>query len=88
MSVVVNEQHIVLGRIRIEHLERVDPTATAEDVMEPGPATVRADADLEATRKRLRDRRVPSVLVTTPDGTLLGLLAAADEPDDGSPTPA
>jgi len=76
--VVVNEQRIVLGRIRISDLERAASGATVEQVMEPGPATIRADADLEQTRDRLRRRRVPDILVTTPEGELLGVLAATD----------
>ncbi len=79
LCVVVNEHRIVLGRVRMADLERAAPDATAEQVMEPGPATIRADADLEQTRERLRRRRVPSILITTPEGELLGVLAAAVE---------
>ena len=74
--VVVNEQRIVLGRLRMADLESAAREATAEQVMEPGPATIRADADLEPTRERLRRRRAPDILVTTPEGELLGVLAA------------
>ena len=76
--VVVNEQRIVLGRIRSADLERAALEATAEQIMEPGPATIRADADLEQTGERLRDRHVTDILVTTPEGELLGVLAATD----------
>ncbi len=54
--VVVNDQHVVLGRVRVADLVDAPLDATAEDVMQPGPATVRADADLEQTRDRLRQR--------------------------------
>lgn len=76
--VVVNEQRIVLGRLWRADLECAAPEATAEQVMEPGPATIRADADLEQTRERLRHRHVTDILVTTPEGELLGVLAATD----------
>ena len=76
--VVVNEHHIVLGRIRAADLDRAPAGATAEEVMEPGPATVRADADLEQMRERLRHRGVPHILVTTPEGELLGALSATE----------
>jgi CBS domain-containing protein len=46
--------------------------------MKPGPTTVRADADLGETRRQLRERHVASILVTTPDGELLGVLEADD----------
>jgi hypothetical protein len=46
--VVVNEQRVVLGRLRADHIDRGDPR-TAEEVMEPGPATIRADAPAAET---------------------------------------
>ncbi|MEP6626210.1 MAG: CBS domain-containing protein [Acidimicrobiia bacterium] len=76
--VVVNGHHIVLGRIRVANLGRASAGATAEEVMEPGPATVRADVDLDETRERLRHRGVPHILVTTPEGELLGALSAVE----------
>ena len=71
ICIVVNEQRVVLGRLR---LDRLDEVATAEDVMQPGPATIRAHEDLRATLDRMAQRRVTGLLVTTPDGELLGLL--------------
>jgi CBS domain-containing protein len=46
--------------------------------MQPGPATVRAHEDLAATRQRMNERHVALLLVTTPDGTLIGIVEAAD----------
>jgi hypothetical protein len=53
--IVVNEQPVVLGRLRAD---RVDPAddRTAEEVMEPGPVTVRADAPAAETTERMRSR--------------------------------
>lgn len=76
--VVVNEQGIVLGRVRTKDLVGAASDATAEQIMEPGPATVRADADLEETRERMQSRHVAGILVTTPQGELLGALSAAE----------
>ncbi len=76
--VVVNERGIVLGRLRLDGIDEALGTAV-EDVMEPGPATVRADADLRQTVERLRNRRISDIIVTTPDGELLGVLNANDE---------
>jgi predicted transcriptional regulator len=42
--------------------------------MEPGPATVRADADLAETIERMNRRRVKALIVSTPDGVLLEVL--------------
>jgi predicted transcriptional regulator len=73
MCVVVNDHRIVQGRLRRDRLDPAD-TRTAEDVMEPGPATIRADADLAETLERMTARNVTSLIVSTPDGVLLGAL--------------
>ena len=73
--VVVNEHRIVLGRLRINRVDEASEER-AEEVMEPGPATVRADADVERTTQRLRSRGVGEIIVSTPDGELLGVLRA------------
>ena len=47
--------------------------APAAEVMQPGPTTVRAHEDLDATRQRITEHHVAHLLVTTRDGTLLGV---------------
>ena len=71
---VLNETGVVLGRLRIrgDHPER----ATAEEAMHPGPTTVRANADLVETLQRMHARSVASIVVTTPEGVLLGVVHA------------
>jgi CBS domain-containing protein len=73
VCVVVNDHRVVQGRLRLDRLDPRD-TRTAEHVMEPGPATIRADADLADARERMTSRKVSSLLVTTPEGVLLGAL--------------
>jgi CBS domain-containing protein len=73
VCVVVNEAGVVQGRLRHREAEAGDPRP-AETVMEPGPTTIRADADLDQTTERMRRRRVSSLIVTDPDGVLLGLI--------------
>ncbi|MGH9030734.1 MAG: CBS domain-containing protein [Acidimicrobiia bacterium] len=68
---VVNEQRIVLGRVGPDGHPR---TARAEDVMEPGPATVRANEPRDALLGRMDKRKVREIVVTTPEGRLLGVL--------------
>ena len=83
--VVVNEERVVLGLLREKELAS-DPAATAEEAMRTGPTTVRPDTPAEKMVERMRKRDTASVLVTTPDGTLVGLLyrekaeRQADEP--------
>ncbi len=74
ICVVVNDQGVVLGRLRFDRLGATG--GTAEDAMQPGPATIRAHENLDATLDRMAQRRVTALLVTTPDGELLGLIRA------------
>ena len=76
---VLNEERVVLGRIRGAAIDG-DPDALVEDVMESGPTTVRPNADVDALIERMRRRDVPSIVVTTSDGRLVGTfgLDAAD----------
>jgi CBS domain-containing protein len=71
--IVLNDQGVVLGRLGPRGLT-TQPDALAEDVMEAGPATVRAHEPLDALVERMRARRVSEILVTTPEGRLLGLI--------------
>lgn len=72
--IVVNDHGIVLGRVRAG--DRDDRVATAETAMEPGPATVRAHEPLDELLDRMRARRVPEIIVSTPEGRLLGVVRA------------
>ena len=83
LCLVLNDHDVVRGRLRLDRLDPAD-TRVVEDVMEPGPATVRADADLEETTERMRRRGVPTLIVSTPEGVLLGVVHAEPnkEPDE------
>lgn len=69
--VVVNDQGVVLGRVRPGRYHR---GTTAEGVMAPGPTTVRAHEPLDPLLERMKKRRVHEIIVTTPEGRLLGLV--------------
>jgi CBS domain-containing protein len=72
VCVVVNDADVVQGRLRRGHLDPTD-TRLVADVMEPGPTTVRADADVAATTERMLQHDATTLIVTDPDGVLLGL---------------
>lgn len=76
--VVINDRRIVLGRLRAGRAP-VDAAVRVEDVMEPGPATVRAHEPLDPLLERMGRRRVDEVIVTTPEGELLGVVRRAKE---------
>ena len=69
--VVLNDHDIVLGRMRKKDLRGADDT-TVERVMEPGPTTVRASEPAPGLLERMRNKRVPAVIVTTNKGRLMG----------------
>lgn len=75
ICVVVNDHRVVQGRLRRDRLDSADDRPV-EQVMEPGPATIRADAPLAETRERMRNRNVQSLIVSTPEATLLGVVLA------------
>jgi Mg/Co/Ni transporter MgtE len=77
-ALVVSEAGCLLGRLRASELERCDRGSTAEDVMEPGPSTVRIDKELPALVERLRAGDLKFAIVTTPEGTLVGVVRRSD----------
>ncbi len=77
LCVVTNDAGVVLGRLSHRAL-RSDPQAVVEAVMESGPTTTRPDDPLESIVERLGNARVASILVTTPEGRLVGLLYRKD----------
>ena len=74
MCIVVSADGVVLGRLRGDRLQG-DPRAAIESVIKEGPTTIRADAALKEITERMRKRGVGSILVTDPEGRLLGILS-------------
>ncbi len=77
MCLVVNQERVVLGRVRASALAIV-ATVPVEEVMEAGPTTVRPDAHLSDVVERMRSKHVRSMVVTTSDGRLVGVLRRDD----------
>ena len=75
--VVVNEGRVVLGLMREEELSS-DPESVVETVMRAGPTTFRPNEPVGKLAERMRKRGASSILVTTPDGRLVGLLYRKD----------
>lgn len=76
--VVINEQRIVLGRLRVTTAPP-DGAVRVEEVMEPGPTTVRAHEPLGPLLERMASRNVDEIIVSTPDGELLGVVRRTKE---------
>jgi Mg/Co/Ni transporter MgtE len=76
-SVVVNKERVVLGLLRERELLS-DPKSSVEEAMRNGPATFRSNEPVGKMAQRMQDREATAVLVTTPDGRLVGLLYRED----------
>ena len=73
MCAVTNEHGVVLGRVRWRDLPEGDD-APVSDFMQSGPATVRTTEELGPLVGRMQKAGVKTILVTSADGRLLGML--------------
>jgi CBS domain-containing protein len=75
---VLNEAGVVMGAAYRDRLASAPGEAETGSVMRLGVSTVRPSEDAEALAHRMSHAEVTRVVVTRPDGTLVGLLFAAD----------
>ena len=73
-GLVVHDGDIVLGRLRMSAMKEAGDDARAEDVMSPGPSTVRADTEADELAKKLDAKDLRTALVTDPEGRLIGVI--------------
>ena len=73
---VVTSERIVLGRLRRNAFDAYTERPV-EDVMEVGPTTFRPDAHLADVVERMQEKNFASVVVTTSDGRLVGVVDRA-----------
>jgi predicted transcriptional regulator len=76
-ALVLAEDGTLLGRLRKAVLEG-NPDAAAQAVMVPGPSTVRPDRQLADLLEPMRTHNLQAMVVTTPEGRLLGVLRRDD----------
>ncbi len=75
--IVVSKERVVLGRLGRKAIAG-DSDETVASAMAEGPSTVRPSMGADALLGRIRERNLTSLLVTTPDGKLLGLALRRD----------
>ena len=75
--VIVNDERVVLGLLREAELEkgRDEPV---EQVMRPGPSTLRPHVPIEEMAHFMTDHDLPTSPVTSSDGRLIGVLRRED----------
>jgi CBS domain-containing protein len=71
--VVVSDDTLVLGMLYVDEAR----PGTVADAMRPGPTTVRASEPVEPLVERMRKAGVDGILVTDPEGRLIGLMDRA-----------
>jgi len=76
-ALVLSAGRIVLGRVRRSVLASADASSTAEELMEPGPSTVRFNTRADELIQRLAKRDLKTAVVTTPNGCLVGIFHRA-----------
>lgn len=77
VCVVINADRVVLGLLKGKALQS-DRQKFVEIVMESGPTTIRPNWTLEKTIRYLQKQGADSVLITTSDGQLIGILYRED----------
>lgn len=73
----VNDRRVVLGKVLPRHADR-DPDTAVREAMIEGPTSVRGSEDLEGLTARMEDADTSSVIVTTKEGQLIGVLGIED----------
>jgi CBS-domain-containing membrane protein len=63
----------LLGRLRRSAIEE-GTAASAEELMSPGPSTVRPDLAIEDLRERLDAKDLKTAIVSTPEGKVIGVV--------------
>lgn len=79
-GLVLSTDRVLLGRARRSVLQSADRGASVESLMEPGPSTIRPHLTVDELRQRLARTKAQTLLVTTPGGSLLGVLRREDVP--------
>jgi len=77
ICVVTNDLGVVLGLLGRQALASGE-NVRAEDAMSLGPSTIRPSARREAVAQRMRDQELTRIVVTLPNGVLVGVLRRED----------
>jgi predicted transcriptional regulator len=74
-AAVIDDQNVVLGRIRREDVDSAAREAKADSVMEEGPSTYRPSVPCAELVERMKSGGFELAFITDPDGRWLGLVS-------------
>jgi Mg/Co/Ni transporter MgtE len=77
VSVVVNQERVVLGLLRREQLDQ-KPDRLVEEIMRPGPSTFRPHVHIVEMAQYMEEHDLAGAPITTGDGVLVGMLRRED----------
>ncbi len=77
-ALALSSGRVVLGRVRRSRLSDENRAEQVEAVAEPGPPTIRPHLTVGELRERLAGSKVRTLIVTDPEGTLLGVIRRRD----------
>ena len=80
-ALVLGPGEVLLGRVGRSALEAIAGDDPIEPVLEPGPATTRPHLTVHQLKDRFVRRDVDTLLVTRPNGTLIGVVQRDAVPD-------
>jgi Mg/Co/Ni transporter MgtE len=76
-ALVTSEHGVLLGRLPASKCD-CDDELRVEQVMEPGPSTVRPHKTAATIAETLADKQLRWAIVTTPEGDLIGVAARTE----------
>ncbi len=76
--VVLNDEDILLGRLRKKAAAAASPGAIVDETMENGPSTIRPGSSAESLLQRMQERNISAVPITTAKGKFLGFARRRD----------
>src|SRR2546421_6729914 len=77
-TAVLNEEGVLLGKLRRRDVEGKPDQLTAEEAMENGPSTYRPDVPCEELVEAMKKGEFESAFITDPDGRWIGVLSRQD----------
>jgi CBS-domain-containing membrane protein len=79
-ALVLSPAGVLIGRVRRSALEGLAERDPIEPIIEPGPSTIRPHLTAAELSHRFSDSTVRTLVVTRPNGTLLGIVRRDDIP--------